>query len=329
MIEKLHRICFFEIDPFIIGVYRIYTGLFMLLMLAMLGPNWMAYYGPEGISPIPNKSISDYRPFEPVLNFLTTGMGLWLYYAISLVACVTLTLGIYARTSMAWLWIMTFSITYRNPMLVNGEEQVLAILTFYSMFLPLNASFSYAQMFVEKRRGSILENDHKVKVWTLMPIQIHIMLMYLLSWPHKLTTGDTWKDGTAVYYAMMARNYPRWPGMEIFAWNDAILSRITTYFTLVLELVAPLLVWFRRLRAPIVILCLILHVALGVLLEGVLAYNGATIAAFILFLPSRQTRELCRTFVGGSDWLGALGRYVIGKPVLPKPFPLAKVTHQT
>ena len=48
-------------------------------------------------------------------------------------------------------------------------------------------------------------------MWAPEPLQVHLMLVYLLSVPDKLS-DPAWTHGTLVYYAMMAVDYPRWPG---------------------------------------------------------------------------------------------------------------------
>jgi hypothetical protein len=131
--------------------------------------------------------------------------------------------------------------------------------------------------------------DAKVRVWPLRALQIHLVLVYLVSLPAKLA-DPAWTDGTLVYYAMMATDYPRWPGVDVFAWGDAALSRVLTAASLMVEVLVPPLIWFRRLRLPCTLAAMGLHIGMGVLIEGVMMFNAAMLVAMLLFLPSRRTR---------------------------------------
>ena len=151
-----------------------------------------------------------------------------------------------------------------------------------------------------------LTRDVEVDAWPLRAMQVHLALLYLISFPLKIFVhgrlGGSWVDGTAVYYGMMATSYPRWPGLEIFAWHDAIVSRAFTWGTLGVEAVAPILIWFRRPRVVCWLALVGLHAGLALFLEGVMMFNVATVCGLLLFLPPRRTRELL------AGWL------VAGKP---------------
>jgi hypothetical protein len=189
------------------------------------------------------------------------------------------------------MWISVVILMSQNPMVANGEEQVLAVLLFFSVWLPLDSSFTWRQLVDPDKRRQMFVRDAKVPVWSLKALQVHFVLIYLLSFPLKLNTGEAWIDGTAVYYSIMALNYPRFPGMEIFAWYDAIVSKFLTYGTLFIEGVFPLVVWFRRLRVVSVLWMMALHFGLAVFFEGIMMFNGAMLVGLVLFLPSRRTRE--------------------------------------
>jgi hypothetical protein len=136
----------------------------------------------------------------------------------------------------------------------------------------------------------MLRADAKVRVWSLKALQVHLVLVYLLSLPDKLS-DSAWTHGTLVYYAMMAPDYPRWPGLDVFAWGNAALSRVLTAFSLAVEMLVPMLVWFRRLRLPCVLAAMALHLGMAFLLEGVMMFNLAMLVGLLVFLPSRRTRH--------------------------------------
>ena len=289
MMKAFHRFWFIRIDPFIFGPYRLCLGLCCLAFFVMLAPSWVEYYSMNGIA---------YHKEPDLLHPYVFGIhGIWLFYGLCVLAALCLVLGVFTRVAVIGLWIGMVTLAYRNPMVVNGGEQVLTILLFFSIWLPLDASCTWKQLLDAGERRKMLVGDDKVQVWSLKALQVHFVLIYLLSFPLKLSNGETWMDGTAVYYAMMAINYTRFPGLEIFAWHDAIVSKLLTYGTLFLEAVSPLVVWFRRLRVISVLSLMTLHLGLAVLFEGIMMFNLAMLVGLVLFLPSRRTRESLRAMV--------------------------------
>lgn len=285
----IHGFSTIEIDPFVLGLFRAALGVYVLCFYVMLAPSWLFYYGVDGITPIQRGEWSQYQPLMPLFWFVQSDAAMWTLYAISVASAILLALGVLWRVACVWLWHMNLTLLYANSFVVNGEEQVMSLLLLFGLFLPLGASCTLRQLRDPARRHEMLHGPARVRVWTLKPLQVHLMLVYLLSVPDKLS-DSAWTHGTLVYYAMMATDYPRWPGLDIFAWGNAALSRVLTLFAIAAELTVPVLVWFRRFRTPCVLAAMSLHIGMGVLIEGVMMFNGAMCVGMILFLPSRRTR---------------------------------------
>jgi hypothetical protein len=285
----IHRFAIVDVDPFVLGLFRVALALYILLFYVMLAPSWLFYYGPHGITPVEREAITSYQLLNPILWYVRSDGAMWLFYAASVPAAILLALGVWWRAALVWLWFMNLALLYTNPYVINGEEQVLALLLLFALFMPLGESFTWRQLSTRAARRAMLLAEREVRVWTLTVLQVHLMFVYLVSLPDKLA-DSSWRDGTLVYYAMMAIDYPRWPGIDVFAWGNAALSRVLTAFSLAVELLVPILIWFRRLRLPCIAAAMALHAGLGLLIEGVMMFNGAMMVALILFLPSRRTR---------------------------------------
>jgi len=117
-----------------------------------------------------------------------------------------LILGILGRIPIVWLFIMNFSIMYRNVNVANAEEQVLSMLLFFSLFLPLNCSLTIKSLINKDKRKKMFEQE-KITVWALKPLQVQFALIYLLSSPHKFISDPAWIDGTMVYWFIIHRCY--------------------------------------------------------------------------------------------------------------------------
>lgn len=281
-----------ELDPFVLGLFRTALGLYVLLFYLMLAPSWTFYYGVSGIAPIDRTGATSYGLLSPLFFHVRSDGAMWVLYAISVASAILFALGVWWRVAGLWLWQMNVGLLIGNPFAINGEEQVMSILLLFGLLMPLGSTFTLRQLcHRERRRAMLRDGAPRVKVWALRAVQLHLMLVYLVSLPDKMS-DVAWRDGTLVYYAMMATDYPRWPGIEIFAWGNAALSRVLTLVAVATEVLVPILIWFRRWRVPCVLAAMSLHVGMGLLIEGVVMFNGAMLVGMLLFLPSRRTRLL-------------------------------------
>jgi len=295
--QRWHAFWFIPLDPFILGLFRLALGGYLLLYYFMLAPSWLAYYGPRGFSDRPVISLDQFNPLNnSFIQLINTESGMWCLYAISVICVLCFVLGYLRKFPLIWLWIMNFSLFSRNYIVYNSEEQVMAVTLLFSLFLPFHKTWTLPQLINKSQRQEIFKENKKITVWALRPLQIYIALIYALSFPGKVLSSIGWRDGTQVYYAMMAVTYPRWPGSEIFAWNNAIVSRLITFYTLVVEVLFSLFVWFRRFRVPLVCAALVFQLGLGILLEGVMMFSFAFFVSLLVFLPSRRTKEFFRDF---------------------------------
>ncbi|HTE56822.1 MAG TPA: HTTM domain-containing protein [Kofleriaceae bacterium] len=285
----LRRFFFTDVDPFVLGIYRAALGGYLILFYVMLAPSWLLYYGPGGITPVVASGGGGSLLLSPLFWHVQSRAVMWALYGVSLGCAVLLAIGAWWRIALVWLWYMNLTLLFSNPYVVNGEEQVMGVLLLFSLFLPLGASFTWRQLARADGRRAMLTASARVPVWSLRALQLQLLLVYLASVPAKLS-DPAWRDGTLVYYAMMATDYPRWPGLEIFAWGNAALSRILTGYSLAVEMLVPFLIWFRRLRLPCVAAALALHAGMAVLIEGVMMFNLAMMVGLILFLPGQRTR---------------------------------------
>jgi hypothetical protein len=281
-----------ELDPFVLGLFRTALGLYVLLFYLMLAPSWTFYYGVSGIAPIDRTGATTYSLLSPLFFHVRSDGAMWVLYAISVASAILFALGVWWRVAGLWLWQMNVGLLIGNPFAINGEEQVMSILLLFGLLMPLGSTFTLRQLcHRERRRAMLRDGAPRVKVWALRAVQLHLMLVYLVSLPDKMS-DVAWRDGTLVYYAMMATDYPRWPGIEIFAWGNAALSRVLTLVAVATEVLVPFLIWFRRWRVPCVLAAMSLHVGMGLLIEGVMMFNAAMLVGMLLFLPSRRTRLL-------------------------------------
>lgn len=265
-----------EMDPFLFGVFRISLGLFLCVYYFALVRDWQLFYGPNGLI---YPSTGSY-PGPTVFAWVGTEEDAWLLWGSGFASAMLLLLGLGRKLPVIWLWVMNFSIGWRNLGSLNSEEQILAVILFYAMFMPLNASLA-----LHNQRGPVT-----VRPIGLVPLQIHLALVYVISLPWKFITDPAWLDGSALYFANRDMLFARWPYSDLFSIWGGLFSKLGTVMTLVVEASVPLFVWFSRTRLVVGLAIIGLHVAIGVFLSGVTFFSFGMAVGLLCFLPSGQLR---------------------------------------
>ena len=277
----------YRCHPFIFGLYRISLGCTLLIYILLLSNRWIEFFGPLGFSPIKLRdNIEFFRP--SLLSYVHTDAGLWIYYVITLFMLVAFILGRLKKLPAIFIWLTMISIQNSNSNNVNAEEFILCVLAFYAMIMPINSTFVF-----DFKQRKFLDSQSRVSAWTLIPFFIHIELIYIISLPLKPYFDHAWIDGTLVYLAVNTFDMSRFPGWEIFKIGHAIVSRIMTWSSLLVEAAFPILVWTERFRIPVILAMVAFQVGIAVLLSGVQFFSLSMINALILFLPSEKTHRLC------------------------------------
>jgi hypothetical protein len=283
----IRKLLDYRCHPFIFGLYRIAFGCTLLTYILLLSNRWIEFYGPLGFSPIKLRNeIEFFRP--SLLSYVHTETGLWIYYAITVFMLVALILGRLKKLPAIFIWLTMISIQNSNSNNVNAEEFVLCIFAFYAMIMPINSTFVFN--FKEKK---FIDSQAQVPAWALIPFFIHIELIYIISLPLKPYFDHAWIDGTLIYFAVNTFDMSRFPGWEIFKIGHAIVSRIMTWASLLVEAAFPILIWTERFRIPVILALAAFQVGIAILLSGVQFFSLSMLSALILFLPSEKTYKLC------------------------------------
>ena len=103
------------------------------------------------------------------------------------------------------------------------------------------------------------KKDRDWAPWALRLMQIQISVVYLCTVWQKLK-GETWFDGTAVYYATRFESMKNLPVPYILD-NLAILKMLT-WGTLIIEVALGIFVWIKEFRIPIIILGILFHLGI-------------------------------------------------------------------
>lgn len=255
---------FFEEKPTEgIALFRIiWISLILMYFIADLG-NIQDFYGPHAL--ISLNTTRDQFPFIHANLFHMFSLSykfthsLIIVYGISLVMSL---LGIFTRQALIVVLLCMTSLHQRNIWLLSSSELLMRTITLLLIFSPCGHSLSIDSLI--GRLSSGIRNKRNWPVWTLRIIQIQISVIYLWTVWHKLQ-GETWIDGTAVYYATRLEDLTNFT--IPFLLNSLLFLKLMTWGTLLLEFSLGFFIWFKKWRRPIIITGMIFHLCIQYLMS--------------------------------------------------------------
>lgn len=242
------------------------------------GPNGQLPYGVYINSQ--NIGLLDLFRFSP-----SPLLSACIYYAAIAVALLYL-IGFQTRV-MCWLFAITaYSMVQRNWMATDAGETLVVILAFFLCFAD-TTSFSCRLRRLPRRRsflsviiGNMLHNSSRFLIcWQMC-------MVYFWATFYKLG-GSDWRNGTALYYVLHLDRFTWFPAVSHTLAAHALLVALATYFTLLLQLAFPFLVWNQRAKPYLIVAGVTLHASIAVLL-GLLSFSITMIIADVSLLSDNQ-----------------------------------------
>jgi len=284
LVAKMDRFWFAERACESLAVWRVAFGLYFLGILLMSVPNWARFYGPEGTYPVALLR-SEGAHVWTVFALSDSSLWLWSIFFLLVAAASCFTFGLFTRLSCAVLFVGQSSMMTRNIYMVNGQDQVAAVLLFFACFAPLNGAFS-----LDRRRQKKPQFGEIQTAWALRLMQLTFAGIYLFCGP---TKWPSWSDGNAIYYISLSHAWFRFPGEAVFRSHE--LSQTLSYATVCLETLFPFLVWIRTLRPWLLAAMALMHLTIMVLLSAAVFYfNLVMLVGLLLFVDGRAMRGLYR-----------------------------------
>jgi hypothetical protein len=244
-IQRIWDHFFFDPEPpFTVALFRMALALLVITDLLLRRPDWLTWYGERGIVTRDTLSVahlgSRLNIFRLVPSSDTAMNVCWWAF---LVAAIFLLVGLFTRVSSIGVFLALLSTAQRNPYILNGGDTVLRLCSLFLIFAPAGRALSVDRLtrVYQGREGPHVGN---YAPWARRLIQIQISVLYLSTFCWKLT-GETWRNGTAVYYALHLIEFQRYP----IPFRDSFLfSRIATWGTLLVEFSLGSFIWIEEYR---------------------------------------------------------------------------------
>jgi hypothetical protein len=187
-------------------------------------------------------------------------------------------------------FILLLSLHHRNPIILQGGDDLLRITLFYMIFLPWGRFYSMDSI----RKKHIDKNNSTGFSWIFVVFLINIALVYLFS--ALLKTSEEWRiTGDAAYYALSLDTLRTAFGDLLYP-HPALLKVLTFVVYYVFEIIAPLLLIFsfsKKIRIIAICLIMLLHVGNMLTLKvGIFPFVGIATALMILPPVGKYTNKM-------------------------------------
>jgi len=292
--------------PHTIGLLRIVTGVYLLYSQLVLASDLESFLGTHAwISNDTARALHD-GTFGVVdygrsyLWSINSPTLLWLHHGLTIFVTACFAAGLITRLTGPAAWLLQLMYLHRLTGALFGFDQIVTYAAMYLMIAPCGSCFS-VDAWLRRRLAPRLQANRKL-AW-LFPdavpsvaaniatrlFQIHLCVIYLFGGLAK-ARGQSWWDGTAVWYAVAnyeyqsidmtwLSNYPR---------TITALSHITMFW----EIFYCALVWPRRTRPVVLALALAVHGGIAMFL-GMMTFGMMMITANGIFIPPAL---ICRWF---------------------------------
>ena len=283
----------YSLDSRSLSFFRIYIGFILLVnFLFTRLPFFDLFHSEKGFFPLSSATnSSEFFSKTTSLNFMYYGDGFQIFlFGLAIVCAIFLLLGYRTKWALFGSWILLASLHAKSPLVINSGDNLLVLVLFWSLLLPLNQHFS-----LDKAGKNKPFNEFSIGTVALIG---QILMVYIFT--VALKTDPVWKNGSAVYYALMLDNFRT-------RWGDILLQypevmKISTYLTYYFfETSVPWLFvffgWLWRVRVILIFLMISFHLSLGLFLKLGL-FSWICMGCWLVLLPS--------------EFWDSLGRYLPG-----------------
>ncbi|NGO67726.1 HTTM domain-containing protein [Streptomyces boncukensis] len=115
-------------------------------------------------------------------------------------------------------------------------------------------------------------------------IALQVMVVYCSAAMYKIQ-GESWRDGTALYYVLRSDDFSSWPALSDWLSGHGTLLALLAYVTVFSQMLFPALVFHRRLKYCVLLVMLSTHLGIGVLM-GLPMFSAVTIVGDLVFVPT-------------------------------------------
>jgi predicted DCC family thiol-disulfide oxidoreductase YuxK len=280
-----------------LGLFRVAFGVVLICDLFQRWRALDAFYSNEGVLPNHHHlfQLQDGAKVWSIYHSFSTPEENAFAFAVTLFIYAAFTLGWHTRAFHALSLVCLVSLSGRNVLLESIGNSVAIAIAAVTLFLPLGLRFSIdglrRSFAAFEERGPDELNDRRRPEAPLAPPSLAALATLLVLGAIYLAAGvsqrgETWHDGSALYYALHVDRWTSGLGVSLRE-NVGLLSGWTKAFRYAELVVLPLALSpvLRQVTRPLAIACMLFHgLTLGLLFTFGL-YGWTLCAAALLLVP--------------------------------------------
>jgi HTTM domain len=272
--EFFHQPC----DGRVCAAVRIAYATLVLIHLAVLYPDLDYFFSDRGVLPLEKapELVSPYA-WSLLARLPSTSPTVHVCFWIAVAHAVAVLVGAWPRMNALFLFLWIVSFQNRNNMINDGQDTVMRLIGFFMIWLPSGQCWSVNALVRRwlhqpeaQARGpaavDLTTPEHSRHVacavpgWGLRLLQIQMAAILLSTGLVKLS-GDSWLNGTALYYVSRLDDHFGRFTTPAWVFDSPWIVALMTWGVLVVELAAPLLIWFRETRRACLAALVAFHLA--------------------------------------------------------------------
>lgn len=286
------RFWFTPMDAATLSLIRIFAGAMLLYTHFVWSFDLSAFFGQHGFLPpeVMSKLI-DTRLSWSYFWYIDSPGLLWTVHILALVAFAMLTVGLFTRVASILAFLAAVSYANRvTPGAYFGLDKINCMLALYLVLGPSGARYSIDAWWRRRRdqRPAVAASSWVTVAIRL--IQLHMCVIYFFSGLDKYL-GDTWRDGSAVWWSVANLEYQSLNLTWLAGWPW--LVSLLTYATLFWELTYAVLVWPRTTRPWVLAIAVATHLGIAIGL-GMITFGLVMLIGNLAFVPSAWIRRVFR-----------------------------------
>jgi hypothetical protein len=260
----------FGLDLRSLALLRVLLAVLLLWDLGERLFDLRVFYTDDGVWP-PELFARKLVPPGPISIHFVSGSLLWqgLLVAVAMAVALLLLVGWHTRLMTFLSWFLLISAHARNVAILHGGDNLLRVLLFWAIFLPLGGRYS---LDAAAKLGPVSDRARARSLTVLSPASFAFLFqLCMLYWfAAALKIGAEWHgEASAIWYALNVDEFTTRFGR--FLLQFPALLPLLTRFTMLLEWYGPFLLFVpfypSAIRLVLIPVFVLFHLGLGLTLE--------------------------------------------------------------
>ncbi|WP_437989715.1 HTTM domain-containing protein [Sorangium sp. So ce145] len=230
------------------SLFRIVAGLTILHLYLANYFQRHYLYGPEGVWPFA-RSLEEAHRTGAFSIYLLSRSPLYfeVVFHLALLFTALWVIGFRTRLMSLLTYVGLWSLHQRNPVLLDGGDNLVRLALLYGIFAELGAYFSLDadRLRAQRERGGELQRiKGMLHNAAILACAVQVCLVYGVAGLYKVQ-GELWQNGTALYYITRVGEFT-WPGHSDSLSRSVAVVTALTYATVGFQLSFPFLFALNR-----------------------------------------------------------------------------------